>query len=716
MLSLKYETYERKADKPIREYIENMKHFLNQKYPGRFTDEELEKILTDMVGAKLTRPRADVIVHPKPGHGEIKVLDLLSYTNSVLKDKILSPSGSSYVRPDVRKSIFKLKLGDDGKDRSATKKIMLKAKAAGDTVLYEASNLKQSTIKIGMNSLPGAMKSAYNSVFDTANYNSITSIGRYCVMVGYAYTERLVEANIYIPNIDAAINYIVIYTRMMNVAQVSEVITHHDLYVPTTTDLENYLLGCVMNYCIVSPSEEQRLKDFIGTLSPVQRAYVYYIGCLKHLAQHNDHVFRTPMKDVLRDDLPLLSDIQANHLFKLDGVLAACAATINAKHLGGFQLYDTPEKNPDGAVKIVSSARRIEELIDGSYQDIFKMFLRSDNCFSDIFSHPKMVYKTTIISDTDSVIFTLMKWVQWYTGSISFGTDAFAIVAFVILTLTKIFDHSFALMSANVGMVGDDIYQIEMKNEWIMPIMIRTAMAKHYTSINAVQEGTVLPKPELDIKGKNLRGSDLPVITTTTVKEYIEWLHDSIYTGKPLYAAEAIAKVLRFETMAKKSIQNSERTFLPSYPIRKEEDYDKSDPESTKWFYWMMWQEVYSDTYGDIVLPNKVFGMPIMGKGKASRSKKYIDHLMATSPEIGRKYVNFLEKHPDKNITFFIVPVASQIPKEMFPVVDIRKLIYTNMAPFYLLLQSLGIGIQDRQSSVMSLLSDLYEVEDELLE
>ena len=715
MISLKYDRYHRDEMKPIREYINNMVEYLSRIYGDTYTKEQLEDKVKQIVKKTLKRPKVEMILHPSPGKGEIKTIDLLTYTNNALKDQIITPSGSTYCRPTVRQSIFKIKLKDDKAQRKVVKKEMFVHKANGDKDAENFANYLQSSIKIFMNSLPGGMGSPYNSTFDLAGYNSITSLGRSSVMEGYAYTERFIAANLYLPTVDSAINYIVTYVRVMDRTEVRSVLNKFNMYIPTQEDIFDYLISCVKNYCIPKEHDLTLFKRVVSNLSEEERGYIYYIGCFKHLMFKNDHIFKDNLKQTLRDDRPIRDDVKPDDLFKLDEFLVACSTTINTEHLNGHQVYDTPKLHPDGALHVISTARNIEELIDSNYKEIFLTFLRSRNAIQDLFSHPKMIYKCTIISDTDSVIFTMYQWVMWYMGKLMFTKESYSIVSFVIMMLTKMFEHVFALMSTNIGMIEDDIYETSMKNEFIYPIMIRTAVAKHYVGLVTVQEGTVLAKPEVDIKGKQFRGSDLPVKTTTTIKEYLEWLLETISTGTPLTAAEAIAKALAFEHEVKRSLLASEKDFFPTYQVRVMSDYDKSDPFSTKYLYWVLWQDVYAKKYGDVALPNKVYGIPTLGDGKAARSQEYIDALMKMDKALAKRYIAFLEKYPDKKIAFMIIPMSSAIPEEMVPVLDIRKLVYTNIQPFYLILRSLGIVMGDKRKTVYTLLSDMYDPIEDIL-
>ena len=711
MPKFKHETYERHDEKLLRAYLDNMTTFLTNKYGQTHSPEQIEAFVKKQVESNLKRPQARVLIHPEPGSIDDTQMDLLSYTQWARKDQIIAPSGSTYMRPTTKPSLFKQKITEDMAARGREKKKMMKAKAVGDMVAADTANFNQSSLKITANSFPGAFGSEYNILFDVAGYIAVTSSGRYCVIVGYSYVERMFEANLYLPNMDSALNYITLYSKHFDKEAVKTVMEKRKMHVPSVDEVYMYFFESLKKYMIVTPEHKQRLISHLSNLTALQRSYVFYAGCLKHLVMCNDVIFRGPLQNAYNPNIATDPAVKAEDLFAIDGNIVSCATVMFAKELGKNQVYDTPAKDPETARKIATSAKLIESTIEDHFADIFEAFMRPKICTHDFMSHPNMVRKCVIVSDTDSVIFTAWTWVKWYLGELRFTDDAYHIVSFITYVMTKVFEHAFAQMSANMGMVGDDIYQVQMKNEFLYPVMIRTPMAKHYAGLMTVQEGVVLPKAVYDIKGKNLRGSDIPTYTANKVDKFLKDLITSIRNKEPMSGGRLIRDIVEFECMVRKDLKSGGKTFLPNVPVKKREEY-KNDPDQTTYFYYELWEEVFAPKYGSIEVPNKVFEVPVYGEGDFIRSTAYRNWLKAKDPEIARRLDGFIEKWPKKNITRVIIPQGIPMPEEVLQVMDVRKLTYKNVAPFYLIMQSFGVVIADRHGGVDNLFSDMYMPEE----
>lgn len=709
MIEFKYDSYERRKEvRPIREYYDNMFMYLKKKYGTKYSDKHIEDVIQNAIKTKMKRPKLEIISHAKPGFGEIKSVDLLTYTSQIYKNKIISPSGSAYHRPSVEACLLRKQLSEKKILRKEQKKLMFKAKIAQDYDREKFYNFSQNGTKTSMNSAYGMNGSEYNPMFDMAGGSAITSVGRYSVMIGYAYTERMFSANLYLPTINEAINYIVIYLRHIDHELVAKTIANTGLYIPTVDDVMKYMMDCVDLYVISKEKEKYRLYSFIQTLSPEERAYVFYVGCLKHIIMFNDKKARSAIRKMFDPNTPVDLTLDPQALYKADETVIGCATKVVPDILGDMQVFDTVDKAPDVARQLLSYINNIENTFDSEFKEIFETFMRSRVCVPNIFSHPKMRRRCVVLSDTDSVIFTVKDWVQWYMGRIDFTGEAFHIVTFCAHVMTHVFEHAFALMSANVGCEGNDVYKIAMKNEFLYPLMLRMNPAKTYAAIATMQEGRILPKPAKDIKGKMLRGSDLSPITRAKTTEFLIDIMNDVQNKVPISAASLIGKVVTYEKQIEKSIKQGERSFFNVVPVRNKSDYS-SDPMSTSYFYYELWEKVFAHKYGHMTIPNKVYSIPVQRGGKYLRSEEYLGYLKLTAPDIHARLVEFLAEYPKKSMSFIMIPMGIAIPDVIQPLINIRKLIYSNVSPFYLILQSFGITFQDKGTDIFFLLGDTYE-------
>jgi hypothetical protein len=254
----------------------------------------------------------------------------------------------------------------------------------------------------------------------------------------------------------------------------------------------------------------------------------------------------------------------------------------------------------------------------------------------------------------------------------------------------------------NMGIEDNDLRKISMKNEFLYPVMLRTPMGKHYAGIITQQEGRVYKKPKPDIKGKFLRGSDLCKESINEVKDFLLQTIDDYMNYSILDSRILIDRIVQFEHKIIQSINNKETTYFGTVPIKFKDDY--ANYISSTYFYYMLWQDVFAEKYGNINIPQKCKVVPI--HGKLLRKKHTIEKIISMDKVVGEKLIAFLEKYKNKNITRIIIPPGIDVPHEIVDTINIRTIVYSNASPFYLALRSLGIGIMFKGKQ--NILSDMY--------
>jgi hypothetical protein len=232
--------------------------------------------------------------------------------------------------------------------------------------------------------------------------------------------------------------------------------------------------------------------------------------------------------------------------------------------------------------------------------------------------------------------------------------------------------------------------------------MLRTPMGKHYAGLIAQQEGRVYDKLVPDIKGKNFRGSDLCNTTIKFTENFLINMIKSYMTNFHLNARDLVEQVVTFEQEVMRSINDKETDYLLTAPIKIKEDY--ANAESSTYFYYLLWQEVFSEKYDNIYIPQKCHVVPI--NNNLLKQPAYLEKLKTDYPIIYKKFTEFLDKYPKKKITRIILPTHVLIPEEILPVVDLRSIVYSNASPLYLAIRSLGIGINFKNRQMI--MSDMY--------
>ena len=636
------------------------------------------------------RPQTAIIVeNVEDGRPELKAVDLVTYLDKHADD-LVSPSGSFYMQHEKKTGATIQMVQNKLDQRGALKKDQFKAKAAGDVLAYLTAYYGQSSVKITVNSLPGNYGSPYSGFYDKGNYNAITSGGR--ALIGYANTciEHVLGGNFGWFSIEQILNHINIHLfDGIDCSVVKSVMDKHRLKWVSSDDLKKFFHEELSIYHRYKDSDYALVDALVDKMKPEEIQFFWYYQNLRHIIMFNDEVFRPWITDLF--DLTKVVDdpnVKAEDLFKLDGdlVMMCNVAFYDTVKSGdsSIQVYDLPGKMPEKAIKFVNIANRVQKKID-DMTDIFDTFVNTRLNVPDVQNRKMMQRNSSVISDTDSVIFTVKDWVQWYTNDIYKLTNpAYQISTLMVYWITKAVAHVLAIYSISHGAKGKHIKDMKMKNEFMYPTMCLADIKKTYAGVVTVQEGVILPKPQTDIKGVQLKGSDMCKESTKFAENFIvdDLLMKSL--NKKISGHDLIEIVIAREKEIYQDTVNGMTRWCQPESIKGKDGYAK--PMSSAYFYYLAWQEIFAWKYGDIQIPTKTIVLPI-----AEPTPEYFEWLQKESPKICKKFQDFLLRYSKSPSKMALSPIAKQIPKELIPLVKIRDIIYENVKPCRLILSQLGI-------------------------
>lgn len=695
----------------LKSYVENQVSFLKSKYPTK-SEEELTQIVKDIAQSQIKKPKAKIIKHPSPGNSEMVEVDLLKHIRDNIS-RIITPCSTIYKSTDEQVAFDKKFIDMLRNNRDIAKKAMLKFAAEGREQESKLEDFKQSLSKILVNSIIGSNGNNQNAMYDLESFNGVTSMARHGVIMAYAYVERFLTSNFYFPDIEHAINYIVTTRNLCPDRETIYGITEkYKLINPLPCEVADMLLSGMKYYTYNHAANKLKLNQILETIPMHEVTFIYYSRNLYNLFTANTQFWKKWIEEFsshhtkANDFGVTVNEVVPDDLYKIDGDLLQVIATIYSKELKGMQIKKTPKDNPDLAKKLALIGYYMQEQLDAT-SDLFNLFLHNDTFISHIHAQRNIVRKCVAISDTDSVIFTTKHLVSWYLdGQVNFSQDAYNINALVVYFLTKSISSIIRHMSIARGATGDNIEMIEMKNEYLYPVLIKTGIGKHYAGRITVQEGNFLPNPTVDIKGVAFMSSNIPKVSHDFVKKFLLRIQDEMIEYGNLYASDFVVMAYEYERSIIKSLQNGDFTYFPNVAIRAKSEYKK--PESSVFVNYELWQAVFSDKYGDINIPTKVPIIPIKAKSLTDRS--YLDWLEQDSPDIYKKMIKFMNKLGTKDITRIPLSInLSVVPREIVPITQIRPIVYKNMAPVQLALKSLGIDLGNAKK--MPLLSDYYSPE-----
>jgi hypothetical protein len=720
-------TYIRTADysdvrarpKLLTNYVEQMTLYLKTMHPTA-SEESIQGFVKEIVRERAKAPQVESIVHKSEGNSELATIRLDHYIRDIVKDNNLSPSGTCYLPISTKQSFLRLSIDGKIKARNKFKKRYLEAEAQGEKREATYYNLNQANSKIFNNAIAGGMKIKQFILGCKAGFNAITSSGRMSVKQGYSFIERAVNGNIYLPSMRDALTYALNHARHVH-PDFGHLIHQGTLYTPTIEEVVNYLTTNVQNY--TNKLDTTDLTRVIEGITAVQRAYIFYAGCINNLCRYNEVIMRSWIDSCFVQgpvDPSLYRDIDPAEIKTFRDDVISCMLSTNYQRLGKKpgsdtkwnSLKDAAKNNPDGLREFIYVARHFVSHFE-NFVPILRPVLQIQTTFSKLTFQHRMARYTVPLSDTDSNIFSTQELIRWKRGKIDFTQESYEMNAIVTFMLSQSLEHVFARLSAGFGAEGQDVYRISMKNEFLYPILIATALAKHYLAIATMQEGSLLPTPRKDIKGVGFRSSSYPKIITKGFESFVVDLFALIEKAEPIRAGLILKHVADIEQTIYTSIQNRESDYLQTVSIRRMEDY--TDPMSSSYFYYEMWKAVFAEEYGEMVIPTKCYKIPFRGGKKLLKDPVFVERMRTEYPGVYKRLMAFMELHPKRDIAAVLIPpFKGQIHPFFLEIMDIRDHICKVMAGYYHVLDALGIGTVDIR--VGGLVSDFFDPSTALLE
>jgi len=422
----------------------------------------------------------------------------------------------------------------------------------------------------------GSFSSACNIFYDRGGYNAITSLARSLITTAFTAAEQLLAGNFaWFREEDVVTHLLLTLEHKPADEEIDQVTSDFKLYVPSKEDLLLFLRMTVEQY---QPRGYQMsiVQSIVDRMSGPETTYMFYYFNMKHLLEHNEHVCRPWIDDVVSLELdgPIPANIQPKDVFKLDEEARSLAMLLANERLRGTKLSKLVAKEPETARWLCALTQQIEQKLK-LWQPVVDTFTLRGVGMPGLLDKKNALRKAVIISDTDSVIFTLAPWTRWYTGGSKVTHESYAMSAFMIYWLSKVVAHELRKFSVVHGFDEADLDIMAMKNEFLYPTLLLFDRKKTYAGIQAVREGLVFETPEPDIKGALLRGS-------TMAKESVMFAADLLVTdilvpaiSGRISGARLIQKTLAFEEFIRDATLAGQHTFLKVGSIQPEANYAK---------------------------------------------------------------------------------------------------------------------------------------------
>jgi hypothetical protein len=381
---------------------------------------------------------------------------------------------------------------------------------------------------------------------------------------------------------------------------------------------------------------------------------------------------------------------------KMDDNLLAYVSMLCSKELSGGTMGDADGKGT--ALKIVrphdygiiaATAKNIIDNLD-RYREFISAFWVTDNLPSSVYFLPNIMRRGAITSDTDSTIFTVKYWTEWYVGKLDFTEKSLAVGATMVYLASQLIRHILATVSGNIGAAKKDITRLSMKNEYYFPVFTLTSRAKHYFAYISAREGNVYKKLETEIKGVALRNSNVPPAITKKAHDLIRALMDTVMKERKISLTAVLRYVAEIEEGIRVEVESGGYRLLAKTSIKGAASY--KDPTVSNYVHYGMWEKVFAPKYGNAPEPPYTAIKVSLSTKSPSKVKDWIAGIEDRA--LADRLTEWMVENGRKDLSTLLLPepvlAMTGIPKELIPAIDIRNLIFQTMEGYYLILEAIG--------------------------
>ena len=664
-----------------------------------------EKTHPETGSMPLKDPKVLSLKRDQPGMRDKWETTFLGYLQKVNSENlIVSPTLAAYRHPDNKESVLAKYIRKNVDKRNAVKKQKFKAKMAGDDAGATFYDILQSTFKIKNNSVSGGHASAYTPLFNRSTHSTLTSTCRSATGYANANNERFLYGNRHYYDVDVAIQNIVSIVNNSDYGMISDAIAKYDLHIPTVEEVCTSIKYSTDLYWR-NLKWSSRIESLVSKLSDLERAAYVYTGNFYHLRELNPQFVRRFLDDFTTCSSTGIENPETV-LNEMDGDLEAYIGILHAPDLENKPIYAIKDDKPDVYARIGSSVNNVFKLLD-HYKLLFKAFWVTLNPPASVAVLPDSIRRGVLVSDTDSTIFTVQEWTSWYKeGQIDFDPKTTSVWAFVVYLAQMTTMHLLALLSSNMGVAKGDLYKLSMKNEYMMPTLSLTSRAKHYAYYISAQEGNVYKKLVTDIKGVELKSTKAP-------KEIIEKLHrfimkpmDLVMAGKKISIKALMQEVADQEHVILNNLRQGQVDYLTTAGIKSADAY--ANPQASNYIYYDFWNSVFGPKYGEA--PPTPYGVIKVSLTTTSMTRVKAWVAAIEDKDLAARLEDWLIKNNKMSgVAQFLIPAdvitAKGMPQEIIQAIDERKIVFTTMAPFYLVLETYGVYMKDK--NITKLVSDI---------
>lgn len=663
--------------------------------------------------APLRNPPALILDKNKYGDREAVNGSFMGFLARVQKENLLlSPSMAAYMPEDRRQSTHALYIEEGVANRKKVKGEMFQAERAGNKELALFKKGAQNNLKINNNSYSGATVSTATILHYKSTHSSLTSTCRTATSYANASNEKFIRGNRHYYNPEVTKANLLSICSLTDMAQIQKACDQYGLVYPSPDQVMEMIEYNTKHYW--GGSEQiGRIRTMVTNMSPVERAAVMYVGDMYHLYNLNKGAVRSFL-----EKLSALGDpntpVTEEELGKVDGDTELLANFLCFEQVKGRDTKQLKEGDKDKGLEPDPATL---QLIRGTVVNIYavlaeyKLFLEAffmtQNMPSSIHEFPTIYRRAVPISDTDSTMFTLMWWIREFYGKVVFHAESRRIAFSLIFLISEVVMHQLALLSANMGVSQAKMRLLAMKNEYYFEVLNLTTRSKHYYASQDAQEGLLFLKSKMERKGVGLRDSKVPPKLQKLAGKMMDEIIETIKAGKELDMLDILTRIANVEREVIDSLRSGRFEYCTTAQVKAKESYKNEEDNSTFQQY-LLWREVFGPTFGETQEPPYAAVKVSLAVNNKTEMEEWCK--MMDNERLANRLRTWFMTNTKKDLTTLIIPYSvvetSGIPKEIAMVIDTRRVISNVMGTFYLMLESLGILLVEKNN--IRLISDYY--------
>lgn len=610
---------------------------------------------------------------------------------------IISPTFTTYTNPLVKESIYTKYIKGNIKGRKIAKHEMFIAKQAGNSLLAEFKNGEQGNYKVANNSISGGHVSSSTPLYNASGHPTLTSNCRVTSGYGNLNNEKLTTGNRHYWNVELVLNNLAAISTHADLPLIESVVKRYQLHVPTADEVLECIEHSTSLYWSGRLLYEPIIK-YVNGLTDVERCAFVYISDFYHLAKHNPGFMRMILDGCAVKATTL--DPTPTEVWKaVPETVQQLVIQIWHQELKGVSPGDVPKHEMFG--QIAATARHVANHIQ-NHTDFVHAFLRSDVMHHDVANLPMSIRRCVPVSDTDSSIATVKWWIKWRFGNMDFTPESITFSQVMVYFLSSTVIHLLAMLSKNMGVATTELFTTQMKNEFRFDVFFPTFLTKHYWAIRGAQEGNVFKEHQTEIKGSNLRSSNVPEELIDQATVMMRWICDKVFNNEKLVLRDMIRDQVERELHVRSQLLQGNLTYYRQAQIKTPKHYN-SEPDRTPYFSHMLWTECFAGKYGHVAEPP--YGVVKISTTLTS-AREIQNWLNAMSDQdLATRIREFLKaRNKDSlgTIYFNLEQLRCYgIPKEIQDVIDTSRVVREMCSVFYIIFETLGVSV-DRTKILFS--------------